>query len=318
LYLIFLFFEPSLVKLFPPLSAEKIRLITQLIKKNYLCRRMSKSYLKMIEKSRDILENEIRSKLGKHCSLTLFGSAKNGFGLNGSDADMCLRRSFFYEVIMQNNNFLRLCALKYFYIVYVTVAFSISLYNELAVVNTRLLRTYCDLDRRVQELGIALKQWAKMCNIGDASKGSLSSYSYIIMLIHFLQRTNPPVLPFLQEVYLSLACEYFHMVEGWDTFFYKPNELQWKTSNDETVGLLWVQFLDFYTKKFDFANEVVQIRQRNSLLKLNKGWELKPMAIEDPFNLDHNLSSGLQYKSKEITFIYAKKHFFTTFVYAIF
>lgn len=66
--------------------------------------------------------------------------------------------------------------------------------------NTQLLRAYCDVDERVAKLGIALKEWAKACDIGDASKGSLSSYSYIIMLIHFLQRSDPPVLPFLQEV----------------------------------------------------------------------------------------------------------------------
>lgn len=46
--------------------------------------------------------------------------------------------------------------------------------------------------------------WAKSCEIGNASKGSLSSYSYIIMLIHYLQRTNPPVAPFLQEVCFSV------------------------------------------------------------------------------------------------------------------
>ena len=80
--------------------------------------------------------------------------------------------------------------------------FSISLYNELAIVNTRLLRAYSDLDERVPKLGIALKELAKVCDIGDASKGSLSSYSYIVMLIYFLQRISSPVLPFLQEVRL--------------------------------------------------------------------------------------------------------------------
>lgn len=75
-----------------------------------------------------------------------------------------------------------------------------SLYNVLALENTHLLRTYSKLDRRIHQLGIMTKIWAKNCEIGNASKGSLSSYSYIIMLIHYLQRTNPPVAPFLQEV----------------------------------------------------------------------------------------------------------------------
>lgn len=38
----------------------------------------------------------------------------------------------------------------------------------------------------------------KVCDMCDASTGSLSSYAYILMLIHFLQRLN--VLPVLQQV----------------------------------------------------------------------------------------------------------------------
>ena len=36
--------------------------------------------------------------------------------------------------------------------------------------------------------------------MGDASRGSLSSYAYIIMMIYYLQQCDPPVLPVLQEV----------------------------------------------------------------------------------------------------------------------
>lgn len=63
-----------------------------------------------------------------------------------------------------------------------------------------MLRTYCELDERVAKLGVAIKKWAKFFNINDASQGTLSSYSYIVMLIYYLQRTHPPVLPNLQEV----------------------------------------------------------------------------------------------------------------------
>lgn len=38
------------------------------------------------------------------------------------------------------------------------------------------------------------------CDIGDASRGSLSSYAYILMVLYFLQQRNPPVIPVLQEV----------------------------------------------------------------------------------------------------------------------
>ena len=40
----------------------------------------------------------------------------------------------------------------------------------------------------------------QQCDMGDASRGSLSSYAYIIMMIYYLQQCDPPVLPVLQEV----------------------------------------------------------------------------------------------------------------------
>lgn len=51
---------------------------------------------------------------------------------------------------------------------------------------------------------------SQMCDIGDASRGSLSSYAYTLMALFFLQQRNPPVIPVLQEVrvyLLVLQCE---------------------------------------------------------------------------------------------------------------
>lgn len=87
----------------------------------------------------------------------------------------------------------------FFFAEIISYIFSVSLYNVLALENTRLLHAYSELDERAKALGVVVKEWAKCCEIGDASRGSLSSYSFIVMLIHFLQRTTPPVLPFLQE-----------------------------------------------------------------------------------------------------------------------
>jgi terminal uridylyltransferase len=58
----------------------------------------------------------------------------------------------------------------------------ISLYNTLALQNTDLLRTYAEIDGRTKVLGHTVKYFAKICRIGDASCGSLSSYAYIVMM----------------------------------------------------------------------------------------------------------------------------------------
>lgn len=112
-----------------------------------------------------------------------------------------------------------------------------------------MLAAYSNIDERVQPLGYALKYFAKVlwlrvatagafrllchnfcctiisitkfvivlqtCDIGDASTGSLSSYAYIIILIHYLQRLRPPVLPVLQEVrefVTSILCYVYQFV----------------------------------------------------------------------------------------------------------
>lgn len=94
-----------------------------------------------------------------------------------------------------------------------------------------MLATYAALDPRVQFLGYTMKVFAKVwtttttrsclpgsdphtnliltpvsaqrCDIGDASRGSLSSYAYILMVLYFLQQRQPPVIPVLQEVVSS-------------------------------------------------------------------------------------------------------------------
>jgi terminal uridylyltransferase len=66
--------------------------------------------------------------------------------------------------------------------------------------NTALLRAYTSIDERVADLGLAIKLWAKGNSLNDASQGTLSSYSWIVMMLHYLQRTEPPVVPFLQTV----------------------------------------------------------------------------------------------------------------------
>ena len=57
-----------------------------------------------------------------------------------------------------------------------------------------------------------------MCDIGDASKGSLSSYAYILMLLHYLQQCNPPVIPVLQALHKGdKPPEKF--IDGWNCWF---------------------------------------------------------------------------------------------------
>ncbi|XP_078479709.1 terminal uridylyltransferase 4-like [Lampetra planeri] len=164
----------------------------------------------------------------------------------------------------------------------------ISLYNTLAQHNTRMLATYALLDPRVQILGYTLKVFAKVCDIGDASRGSLSSYGYILMLLYFLQQRQPPVAPVLQQLYDGAEegkPPPLVSVDGWNAYFFsdiKQLKSRWPHfgENRESVGELWLGLLRFYTEEFDFQDRVISVRQRETLSSFEKQWTSKYISIE--------------------------------------
>lgn len=254
--------------------------------------------------------------------LQLFGSSKNGFGFRQSDLDICMvleGQETIDDVhcitIIESlarllkkhtglKNILPITTAKVpivkLYHVRTGLEGDISLYNTLALHNTHLLASYAAIDRRVKILCYVMKVFAKMCDIGDASRGSLSSYAYTLMVLFFLQQRNPPVIPVLQEIYDGKKKPEV-LVDGWNVYFFDdlktlPGRWPQCGKNSETVGELWLGLLRFYTEDFDFREHVVCIRQHARLTTFNKQWTSKYIVIEDPFDLNHNLGAGLSRK----------------------
>ncbi|GBM53147.1 Terminal uridylyltransferase 4 [Araneus ventricosus] len=161
----------------------------------------------------------------------------------------------------------------------------ISLYNTLALVNTEMLEAYTKIDSRVQVLGYALKHLAKVLGICDASRGSLSSYAYILMVIYFLQQRSTPVIPVLQELYGD-GEKPSEMVENWNVYFFRDlDRLKdvWPDygKNKESVGELWLGLLSFYTCEFNWKEYVISIRQKKPISRFKKLWNTDQLAIEE-------------------------------------
>jgi len=77
----------------------------------------------------------------------------------------------------------------------------INVNNSLAIENTRLVKVYVDIDERVRPLAMIIKYWAKSRLLNDAAGGgTLTSYTWILMVINFLQTRDPPILPSLQKL----------------------------------------------------------------------------------------------------------------------
>ncbi|NXJ32959.1 TUT7 uridylyltransferase, partial [Ciconia maguari] len=273
------------------------------------------------EHIRQNLEDFIRQDF-PGTKLNLFGSSKNGFGFKQSDLDICMTMNGLEtaegldciriiedlaKVLKKQSglrNILPITTAKVpivkFFHVRSGLEVDISLYNTLALHNTRLLSSYAAIDPRVKYLCYTMKVFTKICDIGDASRGSLSSYAYTLMVLYFLQQRNPPVIPVLQEIYKEPKKPEI-LVDGWNVYFFdKIEELSavWPDcgKNTESVGQLWLGLLRFYTEEFDFKEHVICIRRKNLLTTFKKQWTSKYIVIEDPFDLNHNLGAGLSRK----------------------
>ncbi|XP_019954729.2 terminal uridylyltransferase 7 [Paralichthys olivaceus] len=305
----------------PPITSEFLSVLNKVCEQCYTDFAPDELEVGVREHILQDLENFVRRQFAG-ARLQLFGSSKNGFGFRQSDLDICMVLEGQESIpdvecitIIESlarllrkhpglKNILPITTAKVpivkFYHVRTGLEGDISLYNTLALHNTHLLASYAAIDRRVKILCYVMKVFAKMCDIGDASRGSLSSYAYTLMVLYFLQQRNPPVIPVLQEIYDGKKKPEV-TVDDWNVYFFDdlktlPSRWSQYGRNTESVGDLWLGLLRFYTEDFDFREHVICIRQHGRLTTFNKQWTSKYIVIEDPFDLNHNLGAGLSRK----------------------
>lgn len=152
-----------------------------------------------------------------NAKVVIFGSSANGFGSPKSDIDMCLQlpegsklqeedssgseamaklASKLEESGMQGVDTCRLTARIPILMFKCPNPLSgdaedlidcdLSMQNPLAVLNTSYLRCYAEVTPVTRVLAAIIKRWAKARDINNPAKHTLSSYGYIIMLLHFL------------------------------------------------------------------------------------------------------------------------------------
>lgn len=169
---------------------------------------------------------------------------------------------------------------------------------DLALHNTLLLRCYSHSDHRVRPLVLFVKHWAKIRSINTPYRGSLSSYGYVLMVLHYLVNiVQPFVCPNLQllhkdpPAYLPPAeIQARTRCNGRDVRFWR-NEVEIRdlanrgllNHNKDSVGLLLRGFFEYFAqggqmstvqhRGFDWGREVLSIRTPGGILtKQEKGW----------------------------------------------
>ena len=212
----------------------------------------------------------------------------------------------------------------------VGVQCDINFSNHLAIHNTLLLRCYSHCDPRIRPMVLFVKAWAKRRKINSPYHGTLSSYGYVLMVLHYVVNiASPPLAPNLQmewnQRHVGSIGE--TTCDGYDVRFWRSEkDIRLAatrgriTANRETLGSLLRGFFQYFAQEgrhifgggFSWSTKVLSLRTHGGVLtKQEKGWtgarietiepsapgqEAKEVkhrylfAIEDPFEIDHNIA----------------------------
>ena len=200
--------------------------------------------------------------------------------------------------------------------------------NHLALHNSHLLKCYASCDPRVRQMVLFVKAWSKQRKINSPYHGTLSSYGYVLMVLHYLANvTNPAVVPNLQVSALKLQDEMSAnevSLEGYNIHFFRNEEkiLEFArrgqiTNNREPLGSLLQGFFHYFAHQspsggFAWTQDTLSLRTVGGIIpKQVKGWtgaktdtvglsgpgsqtkEIRQrylFAIEDPFEINHNIA----------------------------
>jgi terminal uridylyltransferase len=211
--------------------------------------------------------------------------------------------------------------------------------NPLGIHNTHMLRCYSMTDPRVRPIVLFVKSWAKRRKINSSYSGTLNSYGWVLMVLHYLVNiAQPPVCPNLQHAIpqpkdIGQLENFFKdpIVGGYTVRFWRNEQeiIQAAQSgrlslNRQSVGGLLRGFFQYFASlsaygnsygprppQFYWTNEVLSLRTLGGIRsKQDKGWtgakttvtaEKKVtnrylFAIEDPFELDHNVARTVTHR----------------------
>ncbi|SMQ48762.1 unnamed protein product [Zymoseptoria tritici ST99CH_3D7] len=185
------------------------------------------------------------------------------------------------------------------------LAADLNVNNVQALQNTRMIKTYVELDDRIRPLAKIIKYWTKRRILNDAAYGgTISSYTWICMIINFLQRRSPPILPSLQKI---PGCRIPSETGKVSPFADDIEELKksgalkgYGDSNKESLGELLYQFFRHYGYDFEYSQYVVSIKEGKSLSRKEKGWQpsnyldkeaRQRLCVEEPFTVERNLGN---------------------------
>ncbi|XP_006924237.2 poly(A) RNA polymerase, mitochondrial [Pteropus alecto] len=161
--------------------------------------------------------------------------------------------------------------------------------NRIALKSSELLYIYGAVDPRVRALVFTIRCWARAHSLTSSIPGAwITNFSLTMMVIFFLQRRSPPILPTLDYLKTLADAEDKCIIEGHNcTFICDLNRIK-PSENAETLELLLKEFFEFFGN-FSFNKNSINIRQGE---RKNKP-ESSPLHIQNPFETSLNISKNV-------------------------
>lgn len=281
------------------LSRDMQRLYEKLLPSSE-CEERRRTFVKKLEK---LLNTEWP---GHDIRVHVFGSSGNMLCTDESDVDICittewkeLERVCMLADLLARHGMTNINCVSTAKVPIVKVwdpelslACDMNVNNTLALENTRMIKTYVDIDWRVRPLAMIIKHWTKRRVINDAAfGGTLSSYTWICMIINFLQLRSPPILPCLHE----WKEKHPNSCSKGSAFADNMAHLRdFGKDNKQSLGELVFQFFRFYAHDINYDVDVVSVRSGKLLTKETKGWAISfnnSLCVEEPFNTSRNLGN---------------------------
>ncbi|VDN01632.1 unnamed protein product [Thelazia callipaeda] len=272
---------------------------------------------------RDVLYYAI-SPVFPMCGLYVVGSSLNGFGTYNSDMDLCLMitnkdldqrtdavvvlnmiQTALSDTKWVSNMQLILAKVPIlrirFHDPFTDITVDLNANNSVAIRNTHLLCYYSSFDWRVRPLVSVVKEWAKRRDINDANRSSFTSYSLVLMVIHYLQcGLEQPILPSLQLVYPKRFSPNAD-VRSLNVSSHLEPPPGWIPNETVTLGELLIGFLEYYAFKFDYLKDAISVRLGSKTERTVVARQPSPyncniaqwncICIEEPFTLSNTAHS---------------------------
>jgi DNA polymerase sigma len=170
------------------------------------------------------------------------------------------------------------------------VDIDLSVDNQLPVYKSRLLYEYSLLDKRFAMLVQLVKAWAKARDINSAQHGTFNSYGISLLVLHFLQHVNPPVLPRLNETFRGFPPpRVLAECDGITIRHYTHEDLlqyAWRSDNGASIAMLTHEFFQYFARRFPWDTHAVSVTMPGLVPKSSTAMrknQSTAIVIQDPF-----------------------------------